>query len=370
MIGPEAVIHLDRLVYNYRVIREKINHLPIMAAVKANGYGHGAVEVSRALQAEGVHYFAVFTIDEAVELRDAGINEPILTFSRFHPDQLDVAVERNITVNISSFNDLDAILHRQKRYKSSPKFHIKVDTGMTRLGLDINDLNHVFETIKTHPELDCEGIYSHYATADEGDLSYAEYQHMQFEQVLEMVSMHGLDIKYRHCSNSGAIINMPQSWYNMVRVGMLLYGAFPSEEVPKELPIRPVMEFRGPIVSVRSVPRGTHVSYGGKYITQKESNIGVVQSGFADGFPRPWYKTGHVAYNGEMFPIAGRVCMDQFMVDFGETKPMEGENVLFFGESGKNLIHVEEIAAAINSTTYVLLTAIGGRTKRIFIESV
>jgi len=370
MIGPEACIHLDRLLYNYRTIREHIDGLPIMAVVKANGYGHGAVRVAQALQSEGVHYFAVFTIDEAVELRNAGITEPILIFSRFHPDQLDIAVEYNITVNISIYSDLSILINYFLRTKKAPIFHLKVDTGMTRLGLDIADLNHVFDSIKKHPELECEGIYSHYATADEGDLSYAEYQHMQFEQVLEIVKMHGIDIKYRHFSNSGAVLNLPKSWHNMVRVGMLLYGAFPSEEVPKDLPIRPIMEFRGPIVSVRKVPKGTHVSYGGKYITKKESNIGVIQTGFADGFPRPWYEEGFVAYNGENFPIAGRVCMDQFMVDFGNVAPKEGDNVLFFGESGKNHIPVEQIATTIHSTTYVLLTAVGGRTKRIYIDTI
>ncbi len=370
MIGPEARIHLDRLSYNYRVIREHLHRIPIMAVVKANGYGHGAVQVAHALQHEGVTYFAVFTMDEALELRQGGINTPILIFSRFHPDQLDIAVEKNITVNISILSDLTTLIHYVQRRKQAPRFHIKIDTGMTRLGLNISDLNQFFDILKQHPELHCEGIYSHYATADEGNLSYAEYQYMQFEQVLEIVKMHGVDIKYRHFSNSGAVLNLPQSWFNMVRVGMLLYGAYPSDEVPRDLPIRPVMEFRGPIVSVRRVPKGTHVSYGGKYITSTESNIGVIQTGFADGFPRPWYEGGYVAYNGSTFPIAGRVCMDQFMVDFGNTMPNEGDTVLFFGESDKDKLPVETIASAIHSTTYVLLTAIGGRTKRVYLDSV
>lgn len=370
MTGPEACIHLDHLVHNYRVVREHVQGLPIMAVVKANGYGHGAVAVARALQSTGVHYFAVFTMDEAFELRQSGIVKPILIFSRFHPGQLDIAVENNITVNISTHSDLETLITYYNKNKKAPVFHLKIDTGMTRLGLNIAELNNVFDTIKKHPELQCEGVYSHYATADEGDLSYAEYQHMQFEKVLEIIKTHGVDIKYRHFSNSGAVINLPQSWYNMVRFGMLLYGAFPSDEVPRDIPLQPVMEFRGPVVSVRRVPKGTHVSYGGEYITQRETNIGVIQTGFADGFPRPWYKNGYVAYKGETFPIAGRVCMDQFMVDFGNVEPREGDKVLFFGESGNNHIPVDTIATVIQSTTYVLLTAVGGRTKRVYINSV
>ncbi|MFQ6605716.1 MAG: alanine racemase [Fidelibacterota bacterium] len=366
MRGPEAIIHLDRLVYNYRAIREHLNQLPVMAVVKANGYGHGAVQVAKALHGEGVRYFAVFTLEEAIELRQAGIVEPILIFSRFHPDQLEKAAQNRITINVSVYDDLVKLIAFNSSHRKPVYFHLKIDTGMTRLGLNLSEINHVFETIKQHPELHCEGIYSHYATADEGDLSFAEYQHKLFEQVLDIARIHGVDIRYKHFSNSGAVLNLPDSWYNMVRVGMLLYGAFPSEEVPRDIMIRPVMEFRGPIVSVRTVPKGTHVSYGGKYITEKETKIGVIQTGFADGFPRPWYKGGYVSYRGKHYPIAGRVCMDQFMVDFGSDQPQEGDSVLFFGERGSDKIGVEDIAAAIGSTTYVLLTAIGGRTKRYF----
>lgn len=366
MRGPEAEIHLDRLVYNYRLISEFIGGIPIMAVVKANGYGHGAVPVARALQKEGIQHFAVFTLDEALELRTAEIHAPILIFSRFHSDQLNQAVDKNITVNISSRDDLLTLIAYQEKNGKAPAFHLKVDTGMTRLGLEISNIHHVFTLLENHPELQCEGIYSHYATADEGDLSYAEHQFHLFEQVLALADKHNLTFKYRHLSNSGAVLNLPQSWFNMVRVGMLLYGAFPSSEVPRDLPIRPVMEFRGPIVVVRRVPKGTHVSYGGKYVTTRETNIGVIQTGFADGFPRPWYENGYVAYRGEKFPIAGRVCMDQFMVDFGSTEPEVGDKVLFFGESGRDVLSVEDIAEKINSTTYVLLTAIGGRTRYIY----
>jgi alanine racemase len=160
---------------------------------------------------------------------------------------------------------------------------------------------------------------------------------------------------------------VPEAYFNLIRVGMLLYGVSPSDEVPMDVDVEPVMSFCGPIVNVRKVIAGTQVSYGGVYTTKKDTNIGVIQTGFADGFPRPWYEKGFVSYKGQYFRIAGRVCMDQLMVDFGDTEPEEGEEVLFFGKKDGNEIPVEMIAKEIASTTYILLTAIHGRTKRVVI---
>ncbi len=338
-----------------------------MAVVKANAYGHGVIPVVNALRAEGVNYFAVFSFEEAVELRDAGITEEILIFSRLSEDILEEATERNITLNLSWNDDLKVLKEFHRSFGRSPKIHFKVDTGMTRLGVQYHEAVSLLEEIKGSPGLHCEGIYSHYATADEGDLSYARYQLKRFNKVLQAAKVLGFHFKYVHFSNSGAVLNLQQSWFNMVRVGMLLYGAFPSDEVPMDLPIMPVMEFTGPIVAVRPVPAGTHVSYGGVYRTKRDTNIGVIQTGFADGFPRPWYVDGTVAYKGKRYRIAGRVCMDQFMVDFGDCVPTVGEKVLFFGQNDTDVLRVEEIAQAIQSTTYVLLTAIGGRTRRVFV---
>ena len=213
-----------------------------------------------------------------------------------------------------------------------------------------------------------EGVYTHFATADEGDLSYAEKQLNDFRMVIEKVKNLGLKFKFIHCSNSGAVLNLKSSYFNMVRVGMLLYGAMPSNEVYDNIGIKPVMSFCGSIVNVRKVKKDTPVSYGGVYKTASDTNIAVIQTGFADGFPRPWYEDGYVIYNGKKFKIAGRVCMDQLMIDFGNLVPEIGDDVLFFGENKIGNLHVDIIADKINSTPYVLFTAIGGRTKRIYLN--
>jgi len=366
MRGPKATIHLDRLIANYDQVKSRINDKTIMAVVKADGYGHGSIPCAVALESYGCNFFAVFTPEEGIELRDIGIKSDILVFCRIDVNQLDLAIQFNLTLNVADPSDVDALIAYYKTNGQSPQFHLKIDTGMTRLGLDIDGMNHVIQKLIEHPELNCDGIYSHYATADEGDLSYALAQEAKFKLVLALANQKGIQFNHIHFSNSGAIINMDQSDYNLVRVGMLLYGAYPSDEVPQDLDIQPIMTFTAPIVSIRHVPKDTTVSYGGVYQTKKDTNIGVIQCGFFDGFPRPWYEYGYVSYQGSYYPIAGRICMDQFMVDFGDTKPMEGEDVLLMGNSGSDEILMETIAKMIDSTPYVLSTSIGGRTKRIY----
>jgi len=368
-IGPKAIIHLDRLVHNYQIVKEYIGGRRIMAVVKANAYGHGAVECAKALASDGCDSFAVFTFEEAIELRDAKITDDIFVFSRLHSDFLAEAVDRKITLNISHSDDLDTVIGFHAENGESPKVHLKVDTGMTRLGIAMEEAEPILKKMKKANGIQCEGIYSHYATADEGDLGYAKDQLHQFNSILGMAEKLGLKFKIKHFSNSGSVLNLPKSGFDLVRVGMLLYGAFPSDEVPADIDIKPVMEFRGSIVQVRCVSAGTQVSYGGVWSAEKDTNIGVIQTGFADGFPRPWYDGGSVSYHGKRYPIAGRICMDQLMVDFENDDVKVGEDVLFFGENKTDSIRVEEIATAIESTPYVLLTAIQGRTERNYSRS-
>jgi len=362
MFSPKAIIHLDNLAHNYHLIKDQLNNIPIMAVVKANAYGHGVIEISKVLRDEGVQFFAVFTFNEALELRDAGITEDVLVFCRPTKQMLEIAYEKNITLNLCDPDDISLF----REAKHSPKFHLKVDTGMTRLGVSFDEAHGIIETIKNE-KLNCHGIYSHYATADEGDLHYAEYQLGQFNQLLDYIKKINLAVQFVHFSNSGTVINMPHSSYNLVRVGMLLYGSFPSDEVAREIPIKPVMEFKGPVVSLRKVKAGTKVSYGGVWESKKDTVIGVIQTGFADGFPREWYLNGFISFKGSKYSIAGRACMDQFMVDFGDADVKVGDEVLIFGQNNLDKILVDDIAKDIGSTSYVILTGIKGRTERKYV---
>ena len=368
MIGPKAIIHLDRLIHNYHEIKKHIGDVPLMTVVKANGYGHGIIPVAQTLQKEGVTFFAVFTIEEAKELRENGIIGDILIFSKMNREFVEEAADLNVTLILSQKEDIEILQDLFQRTHKRPKVHLKIDTGMTRLGIPYEDAQNILKDLMYSPEIDCEGIYSHFATADEGDPSYAKWQLDRFNKVLKIMEKMEFPVKYRHFSNSGAILNLPESKLDIMRVGMLLYGAYPSDEVPRSLDLKPVMEFVAPIVTIRKVPKGTFISYGGKYKTDKETNIGVVQCGFADGFPRPWYEDGYVLYKGEKFKIAGRVCMDQLTVDFGNVTPLINETVLLMGEGEHGSLLAEEIGQKIESTPYVLFTAIGGRTEQIFVD--
>ncbi|MFQ6673491.1 MAG: alanine racemase [Fidelibacterota bacterium] len=366
MYSPVAEIHLDRLIRNYRKIKAHVGDAQIMPVVKADGYGHGAVPVARALEKEGVSFLGVFTIEEALELRRNGIESDIMIFGRMTEDCLETAVDFDITLNISWHDDLAMLADFMGRTKRGPRVHLKVDTGMTRLGVPQEQAVDVLKELKDHPAINLEGIYSHLATSDEGDRSYANLQIERFSRIVKASHELDLHVKYLHIANSGGVLDLPNSFFNLVRVGMLLYGAYPSDETSECIDVEPVMNFKGPIVVVRRVKAGTPVSYGKVYVPDADANIAVIQTGFADGFPRNWFHQGFVGYKGKYYRIAGRVCMDQFMVNFEDDEPAVGDEVLFFGEDGQNRLKLEEIANSINSTTYVLMTAIGGRTKRVY----
>ncbi|MEE9166413.1 MAG: alanine racemase [Candidatus Neomarinimicrobiota bacterium] len=367
MYRPVAEINLDRLIRNYRKICQHVGNVKVMPVVKANAYGHGAVPVSKALESEGVSFLSVFTLGEATDLRENGIRSDILLFSRTTEDYLQSAVERNITLNISWPDEIPMVSAFVRRTGKGPKIHLKIDTGMTRLGVSYDEALEVLRELKKHPEIQLEGIYSHFATADEGDRTYAYLQLERFSKIVEVSRDMNIPVKYYHIGNSGGVLNIPESFHDMVRVGMLMYGAYPSDETTECVEVEPVMNFKGPIVVVRWVKAGAPISYGSEYTPESDAFIGVIQTGFADGFPRNWYRRGYVGYKGKDYKIAGRICMDQFMVNFEDDEPQVGEEVLFFGDDGLNRIRVEDIAKDIDTTTYALMTAVGGRTERTYV---
>ena len=362
-LGPKVYIDLLQLKKNYHIVKSEVGEIPIMATVKANAYGHGAVEVSKALEQEGVRYLAVFTIDEGIELRDAGIKTDIFIYAKFDPTRVQEASKHNLTLNISSFDDLKAL---KAHNGNSVKVHLKIDTGMTRLGVPYEQAEDFLKEANQIESIELEGLYSHFATADEGDLSYANSQLSKFNDIIEISKKLDISFAFIHCSNSGAILNVQDSRFNMVRAGMLLYGAFPSDEVPQELPIKPVMTFTAPVVEIRDVKAGTQISYGGVYSTKSDTRIAVIQAGFADGIPRPWYIDGFVKFQNQDFKITGRICMDQLMIDIGTADIKYGDEILIFGSNEHGSIDINHIAKKIDSTSYVLVTALGIRPKRFY----
>ena len=364
IIGPKAYIHLDRLKNNICIIKKEIGDIPLMCVIKADAYGHGAKIISKAISYEDKNIlFAVFSIDEAIELRESGIKNDILIFSCLQESWLDISFELNLIVTASRLDDLFLLskLYRTKGY--CPRFHLNFDTGMTRLGFNISDLDEVFTFLEKNIFLPYEGIYTHFATSEETHSKYSLYQLETFNKIIDYAKQKNITFKYIHCSNSGAVLNIPKAYFNLVRVGMLIYGVPPSNNIEFSVGLEPVMSFCAPIVNLRRIKVGTKVSYGCDFSAKVDTNIGVIQMGFADGFPRPWYKEGYIVYKGKKFKIAGRPCMDQFMVDFCDFMPIIGDYVLVFGNHNGNVLPVEQIAKKIDTTTYALLTGIHGRTE-------
>ena len=365
MIGPKAYINSLKLKKNILNIKKTIGNRNMMVVVKANGYGHSVLKILDILKSDSHLIYCTFSIEEALEIRKNSIQNRILIFSKLQEEWLHLAEKYNIWVNASSLNDLRLLAKFFKDNNNCPKIHLKFDTGMTRLGFNFKDFKSVFDYVVQNSFLPIEGIYSHFATADEGDSSFVKIQLQRFCTILEDGKKRGVDFNFIHCSNSGAVLNNYGEIFNTIRVGMLAYGIAPSEEVPMTISVEPVMSFCGPVVNLRKVPKNTPISYGGLYVTKRVTNIGVVQMGFADGIPRPWYQKGYVSYNGRHYNIAGRICMDQFMVDFGDAKPKIGDEVLVFGKKKNDFIPVETIASEIDSTPYVVLTGIHGRTEYV-----
>ena len=363
--GPKAYINVDRLNHNFSLIQNHAENCSIMCIVKANGYGHGGVLVSQALQKAGCKWFGVFTHEEGIELRNAGLNQNIFILCKLNKVALEAAVEYNFSLNLSSWDDFELLEQFYSKKQILPKAHLKIDTGMTRLGFDFKDTDAVLDKIVNFKALDCEGLYSHFSTADEGDLRYAHTQLKRFQTIIHKAEQKGIRFRYTHCSNSGALLTLPESKFNMLRVGLLLYGVYPSDKVPRSIPVKSVMDFKGTVVEIRKIDAGVPVSYGGIWTSKKDTHIGVVQSGFADGVPRPWFENGTVGYRGRRYPLAGRICMDQLTVDFGNDDVAIGDEVLFWGEDHGIQISIEEISKDILSTPYVIFTGLSNRVKRI-----
>ena len=367
-VGPKAYIHKKRLISNILKIRKFVGNTDLMIVLKANAYGHGVHEIASSLKDIKGLIFAVFSIEEAIQLRELFFKNDILIFSKIQLSYLELAQKYNFILNISSFEDFEYYQEYFNNKKRVPRFHLKFDVGMNRLGYNVRDANKLFKIVSENKYLKPEGVYSHFSNADEGNIAISKLQLDTFKNILDLAESKNINFKFKHCSNSGSILNIKDSYFNLVRVGMLMYGALPSDEVTNLIGVKPVMSFCGNIVNLRKVSKGTKISYGGLYKTSKATTIGVVQTGFADGFPRPWYEKGYVSCNGVKFNIAGRVCMDQLMVDFGDSKVSVNDEVLFFGKKGKDSIPVEKIASAISTTTYVILTGIQGRTRRFILD--
>ncbi|MCL2862335.1 MAG: alanine racemase [Firmicutes bacterium] len=426
-------VSLDNIAKNYCSF-VKLTGKRVMCVVKADGYGHGAVELAKRLEREGCDIFGVATLDEGIELRQEGIRADILIFNHVGKERINEAIEKNITMTVYSVEMAELIskaFSQERKEKIGCKIHIKIDTGMTRVGFLPDEALDAIKHISKFKKIKIEGIYTHFSSADETDRSYTQMQIEKFQKVCDEVESVGIKVKIKHASNSAGAIAYPNAWFDMVRVGISLYGCFPSEEVgaalcrsnnePKDIgsdsskvkivgagvparanvrframngrsgtpaptkmktlsprlnmnqdfSLKPAMQFKSRIYRINEVECGTAVSYGRKFITKRKTKIATIPIGYADGLSRVMMGKLSVLINGQLAPVVGRICMDQCMVDItdikGEIAVMD--EVVIFGEQKGATNSVEEVANAMGTINYEILCMVTRRVPRVYFEN-
>ncbi len=368
-----AVIELDAAVENIENMRKKLApETRILAVIKAGGYGHGAVQIAKRLENfEYIFGYAVATAEEAFELRQNELRKPILILGYTFPDCYERLVAEDIRPTVFRADMARELSAAALKMGKRLKVHIKVDTGMSRIGVFPDDSGIAFvKEVMELPGLEIEGMFTHFARADERDKTSAEEQFAKFVHFTERVERElTLRIPLKHCANSAAILEMPETSLDLVRAGIALYGLWPSEEMDREKSeLRPMFSLYSHIVYVKVLPVGTPVSYGGIYVTDGKRRIATIPVGYGDGYPRGLSGKGDVLICGRRAPIVGRVCMDQFMVDVTEIpEAKEGDLVTLIGKDGAEQITMEELGELSGRFNYELACDLGNRIPRVYV---
>jgi alanine racemase len=378
-----AEIDLKAIAHNIKELR-RITHpdARLMGVVKANGYGHGAIEVARCALQNGAEVLGVARIEEGRQIREAGIEVPILIFGYTLPELMADLLEYELTQTVYTCATAQILSRTATALKKKIKIHLKVDTGMGRLGLQPQNFqpdnsvainaDAIEETLAIAglEGLELEGIFTHFATADSVDKTYAEGQLDLFMNFLNRLRKAGLEPPVRHAANSAALIDMPQSHLDMVRPGIASYGLYPSDEVNKKhVSLKPAMALKARIIHLKKVSAGFKVSYGSTHETPKATTIATIPIGYADGLNRLLSSSGRMLVHGQRAPIIGRVCMDLTMLDVGHIDNVQmGDEVVIFGRQGSDSITIDEIASALNTINYEIVSTITARVPRVYLR--
>lgn len=364
-------INLNAIIHNIREFRRLLpDEVKIMAVVKADAYGHGAAEVAGAAVKGGADSFAVAFLEEGVELRLAGIKKPVLLIGPTPPGQASAVIKYNLTQTVFSREIAEALSYEATERGVEVPVHIKVDTGMGRVGIWPHETVDFIRDISRLPGIRVEGILTHLASADEEDLTYTSRQVELFDKTVQACLEAGIEIPVVHAANSAGAIHVPDSRYNIIRLGISLYGHYPSEESKTDLVrLEPALSFKSRVIFIKKVPAGTCISYGSTFKAERESLIATIPVGYADGFNRLLSNRGQVLVRGQRAPIVGRICMDYSMIDVTEIKGVEtGDEVVLYGRQGEDMIPVDEVASLLGTISYELLCAVDKRVSRFYMQ--
>lgn len=365
-----AQIDLDAIAYNFQQIRDLVSpKSDVLPVVKADAYGHGALEVAQILIANGARRLAVAILDEAVLLRQQGIDIPILILGYTDSTQADELARYDLAQTVFAVPMAEAISKAALRNNRKIKVHIKIDTGMGRVGFyPDSEAVEVVKSINCLPGIEIEGIYTHLSSADDEDKSFTYKQIATFLDFTGQLDEAGVHIPLRHVANSACIIDVEEGYLELVRPGLILYGLYPSDSVQKQkLPLKPAMSLTTHVVHIKTMEPGMPISYGRTYYTERVSRIATIPVGYADGFPRRLSSKGRVIINGHYAPIVGRICMDQFMVDVTDIPDVKVcDRVVLMGRQGDLEVSAEEIAGIVGTINYEVVCRVGKRIPRVY----
>ncbi len=364
-----AEISLKAIAHNYLEIKKKV-HTKVLCVIKANAYGHGSVQVAKMLSKYHPDYFAVATVDEAIELRQNGIKTPILILGYVHRDEIPLLISYDITASLYDYETALLLSDAAKKAGTSVKVHIKLNTGMNRIGFNAYDTEHcISEVVRSVrlPGIDLEGIFTHFSISDEaGGRAYTEEQLSRFQKVCEGVENSGFSIPIRHCSNSGAILQYDETYFDMVRAGIVLYGYYPDKTTKQTIPLKPAMTIKAKVIQVADMDENVCVSYGGTYVTKKPSRRAVLSIGYADGYLRAASNKAEVVISGRKAPIIGRICMDMCIADVTEIPNVKrDDDVIILGDCE---VTADTLAQAAGTISYEVLCEFSHRVPKYYVD--
>lgn len=371
-------IDLNAVEYNFRNIKNKLSeNTKILCVLKADAYGHGAEFLVKEYEKLGADWYGVSNIDEAVQLRNAGAKKPILIFGYTNPEMVETLNKYDISQAVFSLQYAQKLSEICEKTSSKIKIHIKVDTGMSRIGFfcqseeSINNSAKEIKQLKNLKNLEIEGIFTHFSVSDDmtNNTEYTIKQYNNFCSIIKKIENEGMKIPIKHCCNSGGIISCPGMHMDMVRAGVILYGLYPSEEVKDKIDLKPVMQLKTVVSQVKEIPENTSVSYGRTFVSNKKMKIASVSIGYADGYSLKFSNTAELLIHGKRAKIVGRVCMDQLMIDITDIENVkEGDEVTVFGTDNPQNISVDELAKIAGTINYEIVCLIGKRVPRIYIK--
>lgn len=359
-----AEIDLDAIRHNLTEIRRRINPASkLCAVVKANAYGHGAVEVSKVAVDYGADFLAVATVDEGLELRRAGFNLPILILGLIPQIAARAVVDADLTQAIADFDLAEKISNAAVRLGKIAKVHLKIETGMGRIGIAPDKAVELAVKISHLPNVELEGLFSHFADADSIDRTFTNHQIEIFKTTADKIRSAGVEIKICHLAESAAILDIPEAHFDMVRAGIISYGLYPSDDVRRTIELKPAMKLVAKIIYLKKISAGVSIGYGREFVAKRDSLIATLPIGYADGYIRA-YKNFHVEIRGQLAPIAGRVCMDQTMIDVTDVDGVKvGDEVILFGS---DTVTIDDAARHLNTINYEITCLVSARVSRIF----